>query len=148
MDVPATNLIQEIASDFKEKLQKPDFAEWVKTGAHTERSPQNRDWWYMRAASVLYRVYVDGPLGTETLRTYYGGKRNRGSAPHKFRKASGKVVRSCLQALEKEGFIKKLKKGRAVSTKGQSYLTQTAKKIGSKKVQGIKKESIDTEKKE
>ena len=127
-DVPATNLIDEMAADLKEKLQKPDFTEWIKTGAHVERAPQNRDWWYMRTASVLYRVYVDGPLGTEKLRTYYGGKRNRGSAPHKFRKSSGKVVRSCLQALEKEGLIKKLKKGRTVSPKGESYLTQLSKK--------------------
>ena len=137
-DVPATNLIQEMASDLKQKLEKPSFTEWVKTGAHNERAPQNKEWWYVRAASVMYRVYVDGPLGTETLRTYYGGKKNRGSAPHRFRKSSGKIVRSCLQALEKEGLIKKLKKGRTISAKGESYLTQM-----SKKVSGVKTEPVE-----
>ena len=136
MDVPATNLIDEMAADFKEKLQKPAFTEWVKTGAHVERAPQNQDWWYIRTASVLYRVYVDGPLGTEKLRTYYGGKRNRGSSPHRFGKSSGKVVRSCLQALEKEGLIKKLKKGRTISPKGESYLTQFSKKTSGKPLVG------------
>lgn len=128
-DVPANELIKEIAIEFKAKFQKPEWVDFVKTGSHRERAPQDVDWYYMRLASVLYRVYKDGPTGTEGLRTYYGGRKARGVKPHIFRKASGKVIRCCLQVLEKDGMIKKLKKGRIVSPKGEAYLTKKAKEI-------------------
>ncbi len=131
-DVPATELIDGVAEEFKATLQQPDFIKWVKSGAHRERAPLRPDWFYVRAASILYRVYKDGPVGTESLRTYYGGKRNRGVRPEKFKKASGKVVRACLQALEKEGLIKKAKKGRGISAKGESFLAKKAKEVAVK----------------
>jgi DNA-binding PadR family transcriptional regulator len=53
----------------------------------------------------------------------------RGVKPQKFRKASGKIIRNCLQALEKDGLIKKLKKGRVISPKGEAYLTKKAKEL-------------------
>ncbi|MFH1587039.1 MAG: 30S ribosomal protein S19e [Candidatus Diapherotrites archaeon] len=131
-DVPATELIDAIAEEFKATLKQPDFVKWVKSGAHRERAPLRPDWFYVRAASVLYRVYKDGPVGTESLRTYYGGKKNRGVRPEKFKKASGKVIRACLQALEKEGLIKRAKKGRGISSKGESFLSKTAKEVAVK----------------
>jgi len=128
-DVPAGAVISAVAADLKGKLEKPAFTAWIKSGAHRERAPLDKEWWYVRSASILYRVYKDGPVGTESLRTYYGGKRNRGSRPHHFRKASGKVVRTCLQGLEKEGLIKKLGKGRGITPKGQKYLNDKAKEV-------------------
>jgi ribosomal protein S19E (S16A) len=96
---------------------------FAKTGMHRERAPQRKDWWFVRCASILYRVYKDGPVGTESLRSYYGGKRNRGVKPHHFSKSGGKVIRTCLQALEKDGLIKKAKpKGREISSKGEKFL--------------------------
>src|SRR3989338_965881 len=93
-DVPTELLITHLASDLKEnqKVPQPAFVPYVKTGAHRERSPQNPDWYYIRMASILRRVYVDGPVGTESLRTYYGGRKARGSKPHEFRKASGTKI--------------------------------------------------------
>lgn len=129
-DVEPAVLIKEIAKDFRQKFKQPQWAEWVKTGTHTERAPQNKDWFFERTASVLYRVYKDGPVGTESLRTYYGGRKKRGVRPEKKRKSSGKIIRTCLQTLEKEGFIKKGKTGRAVTGKGESYLHRLA--IGAK----------------
>jgi len=131
-DVPATELIDEVAKDFKERVEQPALVKWGKTGAHKERAPLRGDWWYVRTASILYRVYKDGPVGTESLRTYYGGKRNRGVRPEKFKKASGKIIRTCLQALEKEGLIKKEKKGRGISSKGESFLSKKAKELSAK----------------
>lgn len=130
-DVPATMLINEIAKEFREQeiLQEPDFAKFVKTGAHRERAPLREDWWYVRSASLLYRIFKDGPVGTERLRTYYGGKKNRGVKPERFKKSSGKVIRACLQGLEKAGYVKKVKKGRAITPKGQSYLNTVSKKL-------------------
>ncbi|MBS3061255.1 MAG: 30S ribosomal protein S19e [Candidatus Diapherotrites archaeon] len=127
-DVPSALLIEDIAAQLTQSpgFKQPAFIEFVKSGAHRERAPSRADWYSIRMASVLYRVYKDGPLGTESLRTYYGGRKNRGVRPHKFTKASGKVIRLCLQTLEKEGFIKKAKKGREVTGKGQALLTKTA----------------------
>ncbi len=126
-DVPAAMLIEEVAKDLKAKVKKPAFADYVKTGSHKERAPSNPDWYFYRMASVLYRAYKEGNTGTGSLRTYYGGRKNRGVKPEQKRKASGKVIRSCLQMLEKEGLLKKGKFGRKVSPKGEKYLFEKAK---------------------
>jgi len=130
-DVPAAELIKRASEDFKKEMQQPAFVPYVKTGVSRERAPQSKDWWFVRTASILYRIYKDGPVGTEGLRTYYGGRKNRGLKPERFKKASGKVIRTCLQALEKSGYIQrdKSKKGRIVSPKGQSYLEKSAEEI-------------------
>lgn len=130
-DVPPDLLIKEVAKDLKEnlKIEQPVFADFVKTGQHKERSPQEKNWWYARCASIFRRVYKEGPIGTESLRTYYGGRKSRKTKPHRFKKSSGKIVRTCLQALEKQGFIEKDskgKKGRKITGKGESYLNAKA----------------------
>ncbi|MBI2597699.1 MAG: 30S ribosomal protein S19e [Candidatus Diapherotrites archaeon] len=128
-DVNASELIKEIAGDFKQRLKQPEWSKWVKSGTHVERAPQNREWWFERTASVLYRVFKDGPVGTGSLRTYYGGRKNRGVRPQHKRMAGGKIIRTCLQSLEKEGLIKKGKTGREITPKGQSYLGKMAKEV-------------------
>ncbi len=131
-DVPGTELIEEMAKELMQNknIIKPEYTEYVKTGSHRERSPQREDWYYIRMASVLRRIYIDGPTGTGSLRTYYGGRKNRGVKPHKHVKAAGKIIRNCLQSLEKEGLIKKEKKGRTITKKGLSFISKTAKKVG------------------
>lgn len=129
IDVKPDSLIKELAKDLKQKFQQPAWTQWVKTGSHVERAPQNNDWWFERTASILYRVYRDGPVGTQSLRTYYGGRKNRGVKPQKKVKSSGKIIRTCLQTLEKENLIKKAKTGRIVTGKGESYLQKIAKTV-------------------
>jgi len=127
-DVPAGALIKAIAADLKKQgIEKPVWADLVKTGSHKERAPDSPEWFYERMASILYRIYKKGPLGTGTLRNYYGGKKRRGVRRPHFRRAGGKVIRTCLQMLEKQGLIKKDKKGRIITGKGQGYLIQKAK---------------------
>ena len=127
-DVPAGALIKAIATDLKKQgIEQPAWTSFVKTGTHKERAPDSPDWFYERMASILYRIFKDGPVGTGSLRSYYGGKKRRGVKKSHFRKASGKVIRVCLQLLEKQGLIKKDKKGRVITGKGQSYLNTKAK---------------------
>ena len=124
-DVPTSFLLEAMAKDLKHKntVHPPAFAPFVKTGAQAERAPQDPDWYYMRCASVMYRVMKDGPIGTESLRTYYGGRKNRGAKPHKHYKAGGKIIRLALQQLEKSGLIKKGEKGgRTISPTGQKFM--------------------------
>jgi small subunit ribosomal protein S19e len=130
-DVPGTELIEEIAKELKQNknINEPEYVNFVKTGSHKERAPYRDDWYYIRMASILRRIYLDGPVGTESLRTYYGGRKNRGRRPHKHVKASGKIIRNCLQELEKEELIKKEKKGRVITRKGIAFLNKTSRKV-------------------
>ena len=135
-DVPPGKLVQATAQEFeKMNIEMPDWALFVKTGTSRERAPENKNWWNYRMGSVLYRIYKTGPVGTQRLRTYYGGKKNRGVKPHAFFKASGKIIRTILQQMEKSDLIKYQKtgvhKGRVLMPKGRSLLDKTS--IRSKK---------------
>lgn len=92
-----------------------------------------QDWWYIRAASILRTIYRNAPVGVSKLRSKYGGAKNRGAKPERFRKASGAIIRKILQSLEKAGFIAQKKegihKGRVLTPAGISLLTKSAAKI-------------------
>lgn len=128
-DVPAGDLIEEVAKELQKNpaIVQPNFVWFVKTGAHRERAPEQSNWWYVRLASILYRTYKTGSVGTERLRTYYGGRQARGVKPHHFRKSGGKIIRLGLQTLEKIGLVKKAKKGRVITPAGEKFLAQKAK---------------------
>ncbi|MDR1721927.1 MAG: 30S ribosomal protein S19e [Methanobrevibacter sp.] len=130
-DVPADLLINRVAEDFNknDKINPPVWANFVKTGVHKERKPDSVDWWYVRCASLLRRVYVDGPVGISSLRTFYGGKKDRGVNPEKFRKSSGAIIRGALHQLEDAGYLKKIKGGRVVTAEGKSFLDKSSNEI-------------------
>ncbi|HID26592.1 MAG TPA: 30S ribosomal protein S19e [Methanosarcinales archaeon] len=127
-DVPASELINKVAQELKnnKNITPPKWGLWVKTGIHKELPPKDSNWWYVRCASILRRIYIDGPVGISRLRTYYGGKERRGVIAPKFSRGSGSIIREALQQLEKAGYVLNLKKGRAISPKGQSFLDNTA----------------------
>ncbi|MFB6294628.1 MAG: 30S ribosomal protein S19e, partial [Candidatus Nanohaloarchaea archaeon] len=101
----------------------PEWAEYVKTGVDRERPPQQEDWWYIRSAAVLRKIYKEGPLGTETLRSMYGGKHRRGHQTEHFEKASGKVIRTVLQQLEDADLVELEEgEGRQITPDGQRLL--------------------------
>ena len=123
-DVPADKLIAKAAMELKEKAEitAPEWAPFVKTGTHREMPPEDPEWWYTRAAAVLRRVYVDGPVGVERMRSVYGGKKDRGSKPGKSVKGSGSILRKSLQQLEAAGFVAKQKNGRVITPAGASFI--------------------------
>ena len=130
-DVPADSLISEVAKELNENksINTPEWATFVKTGVHKERRPDSPDWWYVRCASVLRKVYMDGPVGVNSLKTYYGGKKDRGTSPEKFKKGSGAVIRGALHQLEDAGYVRKVGEGRLVTPEGKSFLDKTSHKI-------------------
>ncbi len=130
-DVPAEIFINSVAQKLKNdnKVKAPEWAQFAKTGAHKELSPDNADWWFVRCASILRRVYIDGPVGISRLRSFYGGKHRNGVRPAHFSKGSGSVAREALQQLEKAGFIKAQKTGRTVSPQGQSFMDNAANEV-------------------
>ena len=124
-DIPANILIRRLAQDLKsrEDIAPPDWMQFAKTGAHKERAPEDPDFWFVRCASILRKVYLNGPIGTERLRIDYGGRNRRGVKPNKFKKGSGAIVRTALQQLERAGFImKRGTKGREMTDIGRSYM--------------------------
>jgi len=130
-DVPPNILIERVAEKLKEmkEFEPPSWAKYVKTGVHKERAPEREDWWFVRVAAVFRKVYINGPVGIERLRTAYGGRKNRGVKPEKFRKGSGAIIRKALQQLESAGFVEKTKDGRIVTPKGRSFLDKIATEI-------------------
>ncbi len=131
-DVPPDALIESVARDFRKskKVKPPEWASFVKTGVHREKSPADREWWYTRLAAVLRKVYVLGPIGTERLASEFGGRRDRGSAPYHPRKGSRAVIRECLKQLEGLEYVRKVDGGgRKVTPQGHSYLDNRAHEI-------------------
>ncbi len=130
-DVPAQTLIKKLAEKLKqnEKINPPQWSEHVKTGAHVERKPSQKDWWYTRTASVLRKVYIEGKVGVGKLATWYGGRKNRGSKPEHHADASTNIIRKALQQLESAGLVKKDKTGRSITSKGQSLIHKTVLEI-------------------
>ncbi len=131
-EVHAAALIKRVSEELKKlkELTPPKWSHFVKTGAHKERPPERPDWWYMRAASLLRRIYINGPVGISRLRTHYGGRQRRGQAPDHFRKAGGKIIRTILQQLEQAGLVKKVERGgRKLTPKSASMLENLAKQI-------------------
>ncbi len=130
-DVEADKLIDGTAKTLKEDhgLKTPQWAMYVKTGSSKERKPVDEDWWFIRAASILRRIYMEGPVGVERLRSYYGSRKNRGRKPSKFRRASGKIIRQILKQLDDAGLTQSSKAGRKITQKGQSCLDKISSDI-------------------
>ena len=130
-DIPADMLIRQAAEELKKNpaSQPPDWADFVKTGVHKEMPPENDDWWYVRAAAVFRRIYTDGPVGTQRMRSIYGGKHDRGSAPSRFKRGSGSIVRKIFQQLEAAGYVAHTSEGRTVTAAGRSFLDNVANNV-------------------
>ncbi len=143
-DIPANALIAKVAEELKNEseIKAPEWSEYVKTGVHKQMPPENPDWWYIRSAAVLRRIYVDGPIGVERMRSVYGGMQDRGSKPSHFRKGSGSIARKVMQQLEAAGYIEKVTGGRNLSGKGHKFLDNIAyslKEEAVKEVPGLAK---------
>lgn len=138
-EVNAQELIHEVAEHLKKnpEIVPPEWAPFVKTGVHKQRAPESADWWFIRSAAILRTLYKEGTIGTSKLRSKYGGKKNRGRKPSKFKKGSGNIIRKVLQQLEKAGLVETekkptAKKGRKLTKTGQSLLDKAAKEVSKK----------------
>lgn len=138
-DADQIKLVEEMAKKLEEAkiTPPPDWAIFVKTGASKDRVPSQQNWWYLRAASILRRMYINKrPIGVNRLKNIYGDKeKNRYSGKH-FRPASGAIIRRILQQLEKAELIKKVKLqshfGRVLTPKGIAFTDSAAKDVNRK----------------
>ena len=134
-EVDSQELIKRAARGLEkmEEMKPPEWATFVKTGVHKERPPLQREWWWLRSASVLRKAYISNRIGVTKLRKAYGGRKNRGHKPERKERASGSVIRKILQQLEVAGFLKsENRKGRFITPKGQSFLDGVAREMKKK----------------
>lgn len=135
-DVDQRKLVKSIADELKTKniLVPPSWAKFVKTSSAKDRVPDQADWWFLRGASILRRMYIDRkPIGVNRLRRTYGDKsKNTYSGKH-FRPASGAIIRKILQQLESASLIQKANiknhAGRIISAKGISFIDKISKGV-------------------
>ena len=128
-DVDRAKLIDRVKEKLKEVIEKPQWVDYVKSSSANERLPEQKDFYYIRAASILWQLYKNGEMGVSRLRRHYGKRKNRGVKPEKHVKAGGKIIRSILQQLDKAGLTEKTAKGRKLSGKGRSLLDNAAKEV-------------------
>lgn len=140
-DVPASQFIEKLAKYLKENIdevQPPAWASLAKTGSHVEKQPQNPNWWYIRSASILRKVYVHGPLGLEKLRAEYGGRKDFGVKPEHAVKAGGSNIRKILQQLEAAGLVQTARpQGRKMTPKGRKLLQEVAEDLQKELVKAV-----------
>lgn len=128
-DVPTDALLEAVAEELA--IEEPEWAAYTKSGVSRELPPEQEDFWHVRAASLLRRVAIDGPVGIERLRTHYGGSK-QGSTRYRVRpnsrsQASGNIIRTILQQLEEEGLIETAEgEGRRITGDGRALLDETA----------------------
>ena len=139
-DVPSGRLLSALAEQVKALpgMEAPDWARYVKTGSHTERPPQNSDWWFTRAASLLRKLYLHGPLGLGDLESSYGGSKAVAYSPKHHRDAGGSSIRVILKQLEQQELVTKTPKGRVLTSKGTAMLDRLSKTLFDAAVEGNK----------
>ena len=122
-----------------EEFKAPEWVGFVKSGVSKERVPDDADFWYKRAASILRQLYLNGVVGVGKFRTRYGNRKRRGGKPNEFRKASGKMIRIILQQAEKAGLVEKIAQGkqfgRRLTQAGRDFLDGIKIPIVQKKVE-------------
>ena len=130
-DVPPDLLISKLTEILKtEDLPAPEWIPFVKSGAHADRPPQESDWWYTRCASILRKIYLNGPIGVAELKSVYGGGKPYGYGAAHHKDASGAIIRNAIHGLEKLGYLEKVeKKGRVMSSQGMKKMDKIATEI-------------------
>ncbi|MEM4405105.1 MAG: 40S ribosomal protein S19, partial [Nitrososphaerota archaeon] len=60
--VEPLQLIRAVARYLKENkmVSAPKWAAYAKTGVSKDRPPSDPDWWYVRSAAILRKLYIRG----------------------------------------------------------------------------------------
>lgn len=110
-------------------IEAPKDSVFWKTGWFKEFPPVDPDFWYIRAASILRKLYRE-PIGVNRFKKIYGGRSPGFMHLNHSASGSGKIIRVILQQTEKAGLTKTIKgKGRILTNEGKSILDKTAAEI-------------------
>lgn len=136
-DVPSGKLLEALTEQLKgdPSLQPPEWSRFAKTGSHAERPPAQPDWWFLRAASIMRKLYLKAPLGLGDFERSYGGAKAVAYFPKHHRDAGGSAIRTILKQLEKAGLVDKAKTpkgrvlGRMLTPKGTKMLDRLSRQL-------------------
>ena len=131
-DVYPSELIEAVAEKLKKikGVSPPPTSQFWKTASFKEKAPIDQEnFWYIRCASLMRKLYVKREIGINKLRKEYGGRdRNHVQKKHK-KPGSGAIIRRCLQQLQGVNLVKTTEKGRTLTPAGISLLDKTALEI-------------------
>merc|ERR1712217_327964 len=109
------------------RFEIPKWADVVKTSTAKELPPMNPDWLYIRAASMVRKIYIHGGAGVGGFCKVYGGQKRRGTCTNIFCKGSKKIARYVLQQLEEMSLVEQDENGgRKITNEGQRELDTVA----------------------
>jgi SSU ribosomal protein S19E len=64
-EVDSERLINLAAKKLEESgIKKPEYVKYVKSGYGRERIPSQKNFWYIRCASILRQIYITAQLGS------------------------------------------------------------------------------------
>lgn len=128
LEAVPTLFIEKYANVLKknQNFSVPKWFEYVKTGHGKEMPPEDADWFYTRAASIVRKIYLSEEVCYAKIRAAYGCKKRRGSKPARRSRASGSVIKNLLIALEAVGIIIKKEKIYRINEKAISEIETIA----------------------
>ena len=82
-DINQQELIRVLAAFLKKsrKLKVPKWVDTVKLAKHKELAPYDENWFYMRAASTAWHLYLHGGTGVGSITKIYGGQKRNDVRP-------------------------------------------------------------------
>lgn len=133
-DVPPDALIEALSERLEDRLDRPDWMTYAKTSPAKEFPPEQDNFWYVRGASILRKVAMEGPIGVSRLSTEYGdraeGTARFRSRPSRRVDASRKIIRTLLQQLQDADLILLEEgAGRRVTPDGERLLNEVAAEV-------------------
>jgi len=129
-EVKPEAIIEELKEQLKSEIEAPEWGSHIKTKVAGEKSPQQDDWWERRAASMMRKLYVNGPIGVRGITKQYGDTDRRGVGQPHFRTASRNVTRTIFQQLEDAGYVQTIEgEGRDLTPDGRSLLDNLTKEL-------------------
>ena len=113
------------------KIELPKYVDSIKTGCFCYNGPANPDWYYVRAASIIRRIYLTPGIGVGALRHIYGSLNRRTKGRPHHTPASGGIIRHVFHQLEKLQLVEKTPNGgRRVTKTGRRDLDRISAQIG------------------
>ncbi|XP_036603010.1 40S ribosomal protein S19-like [Trichosurus vulpecula] len=125
-DVNQQEFVRALAAFLKKsgKLKVPEWVDPVKLAKRKELAPYDENWFYTRAASTAWHLYLRGGAGVTKI---YGGRQRNGVMPSHFSRGSKSVARRVLQALEGLKMVEKDQdRGWKLTPQGQRDLDRVA----------------------
>ncbi|XP_037078975.1 40S ribosomal protein S19-like [Pollicipes pollicipes] len=112
------------------KVKVPDWADIVKTSIARELAPYDRDWFYIRTASIARHLYMRPNAGIGALRKIFGGRKRNGVRPNHFQVCHGNHLRKAVQQLEALRMVEKTPEGgRRLTNQGRRDLDRIASQV-------------------